>query len=956
MDAHDFLEAVLPSEGIYCICELSTQYKRHQFTDNLDAAVVSAERFSASGLNTYYAMASYKDRTSRTAENALLMGSFFIDIDIDPTGRGGKYKTKREAVAALHTFMQASGLSELGQPWLVDSGGGVHAYWPLTEDISIQDWQPVAERLKRTAVAHGFQIDKSVTSDAARVMRMPGTLNQKYDPPKLSTVKSTGDMFDFDDFATTLPTLSELGALAPPVNGHVVQDTLNIPGTRPTVAGAPATPLAKALVQHVDSSFDQIVTRSMAGDGCAQVRWFHKNAAEDGMEPMWRAMLSLAKCTTEGFEAGKALSALHPYDDARLTAKWNALQGPYSCTKIEEINPGGCAGCPHAGKITNPLPLGWAYAPQVTPATATTPALPAPPPGFVFKNGQTHRVVPDKNDGPPETYPILPYIFYLHSVMQESDTYFARFCRIVSADEINFIALPMRSMAKQDDTLKELARQNIFSISGKGNDVALFQFVRECAQIASAANSSLRVPPKYGWQPDGSFAFGERVVSATGEYTFVSDRLGNLIEGMKPAGSLAEWQRVMAMLCNKGCYDVVSLALTGFASPLMRWSNNGAEAMVFHACSRESGVGKSLALTLGRSVWGGKRLAVVPKTSENTMLQRAGLLGGLPLYVDEVTAKNRTSEMEWIPGFIFDYSQGQHKLKGSSSANAELSDNMTWNGLALITSNSPVLEHMLGARDTSSNGEVQRFLEWRTETRIDFNEQERTTLQLLNENYGLAGPAFADWLVHNVTTAKELFSKVMEGWRQQLQALDSERYWVAGGAAIITAAILLGPKYANICSINVKRVAEFLQGLIANARRLIDANVTTATDLISSFLRTNNGMFVKVGRTGSLTSLTGLSGSNATFTLPDNAKGRVVGRIEFELTPGLISTFLDVAELKKFCSARNWSYVMLRSDLAHTAAVTEKVIDLFRGTSMTTSTTRCLHITYAANNAPPQLN
>lgn len=968
MDAVEFLEAVLPSTGTYCVCELSTDYKRHQFTETIGAAVTRAEHFAAAGFNTYYAMASFQPGTTRRlAENAQYMRSFVIDIDIDAEGKGGKYKTKRDAVAALHTFLHDSGLDALGQPWLVDSGGGVHVYWPLDDDVAVADWQPIAERLKRTAVKLGFHIDKSVTADTARVMRVPGTLNQKYDPPKPSSIKREGDTFNLDDFDSALPTLAELGALAP-VNGRApASDTLNLPGKPPTVrplavttvvnnipgtrpGAAPSSAVGKALVAHIDSSFNKIRERSLAGDGCAQIRWFHQHADEDGMEPMWRAMLSLAKCTTEGETAGKELAALHPYDDARLQAKWNALQGPYSCTKIEELNPGGCAGCPHAGKITNPLPLGYAYAPQVIPATPTTPTLPALPGGFAFSKGTTCRIVPaEGEDGADTLTPILPYIFYLHSVMQEADTYCARFCRIVDADTINYVALPMRSLAKPDDTLKELARQNVFS-AGKGNDLHLFQYVRSCAQEASAANASKRVPPKYGWQPDGSFAFGETVVSATGDYTFVSDRLGNLIEGMRPAGSMAEWQRVMTMLCNKGCYDVITLALTGFASPLMRWSNNGADAAVLHACSRESGVGKSLALTLGRSVWGGKRLAVVPKTSENTMLQRAGLLGGLPLYVDEVTSKNRNSEMEWIPSFIFDYAQGQHKLKGSSSANAELSDNMTWSGLALITSNSPVLEHMLGARDTSSNGEVQRFLEYRTETRIDFTDEERDILQLLNDNYGLAGPIWADWLVRNVNTAKEVFSTVLVNLREQIQATDAERYWLACAAALIASAVLLGPKHANICRINAKRVMEFLIGLINNARRLIESNVTSAGDLISSFLREHHGMFIKVGRMGMLTNTFQNTGS--TYTMPDSARGKIVGRVEYELTPGMVTIFLDVATLKKFCSTRNWSYVALKSDLMHEATVTEKLIDVFKGTSMSGGTSRCLQLVYAASSAP----
>jgi hypothetical protein len=968
MDANRFLTAVLPTTGFYCICEISTKYNQHRYVTSISEAIEKARIFDADGFNTYFAVASYIERGSRKLDNVQYLRSFFFDLDISATGKNklGKpiYTSKRLAVEALRLFLQETGLDKLGKPWLLDSGGGVHVYWPLSEDIPLAEWQPLAERLKRTAVKHKLLIDAPITGDGARVMRMPGTMNQKYDPPKPASVKQAGDVFEFDDIDALLPQMSELGAFAPINGNHALTQTaivngipgkrpvanaLALPGKPPVAADAPA--VGKALVQHVDSSFTKLLQRSLAadGNGCAQVRYFRDNADADGMEPMWRAMLSLAKCTTEGETAGREISSWHPYTEERFQKKWIELKGPLSCSAIDAINPGGCAGCPHAGKITNPLPIGRAVPlPAPIAATATAPALPALPSGFAFSKTATCRTV--SNDDGNDLIPIIPFIFYLHSVMQEDDTYCARFCRVVSATEQHFIAIPMRALASKDDTIKELAKQNIFAAFGAGNDVHVFNYVRACAMEASTANTSLRVPAKYGWQPDESFACGERILSPAGEYTFVSNRLNNLIEGMQPAGTFSNWQRVLTMLCNKGCYDVVSLALIGFASPLMAWANNGADAMTFHATSRESGVGKSLALSIARSTWGGKRLIVVPNTSENTMLQRAGLLGGLPLLVDEVTAKNRSTEMEWIPKFLFDYAQGQHKLKGSSSANAELNDNMTWNGLAFITSNSPVLEHMLGARDTSSNGEVQRFLEWRCETKIDFNEHERDIMGLLNSNYGHAGPMFADWLVNNMARAKSVFATILEGWRKAINAIDSERYWVAGCAAIIAAATLLGPLHANICAIDVRRVMAFLTGLIERTRSLIDSNLMTANDVVSSFLREFNGMFVKVGKAGSVAS--SISNNGLSIALPDSARGKVVGRIELEMSPGQVCTYLDVTALKKYCSMRNWSYTALKDDLSHNAVVQERAIDLFRGTSMAASTTRCLQIIYASTNAP----
>ena len=74
-------------------------------------------------------------------------------------------------------FADDVGLSDLGAPWLVASGGGVHAYWPFTQTQAVADWKPVAEGFKRLCFQKKLDIDQTVTADASRVLRVPGTVN-----------------------------------------------------------------------------------------------------------------------------------------------------------------------------------------------------------------------------------------------------------------------------------------------------------------------------------------------------------------------------------------------------------------------------------------------------------------------------------------------------------------------------------------------------------------------------------------------------------------------------------------------------------------------------------------------------------------------------------------------------------------------------------------------------------
>jgi hypothetical protein len=66
---------------------------------------------------------------------------------------------------------------------IVDSGGGYHCYWLLAETFKLTD--AARERAKRTQAAWVAYVGGDTgAKDLARVLRVPGTLNYKYDPPR----------------------------------------------------------------------------------------------------------------------------------------------------------------------------------------------------------------------------------------------------------------------------------------------------------------------------------------------------------------------------------------------------------------------------------------------------------------------------------------------------------------------------------------------------------------------------------------------------------------------------------------------------------------------------------------------------------------------------------------------------------------------------------------------------
>jgi len=166
----EFLKAVLPPEGYgyYCVAELSSKRKQHIFDKTIEGIAERANLFDNKQQDTYFAVATFENDNGREASNARWVKSFFVDIDC---GVGHSYPDAKAGAIALTSFVADTGLCTLPSPIVVASGRGVHAYWPLTEPVSVFAWKLVAERLKRLATEKQFRIDHTVSADAARVMR-----------------------------------------------------------------------------------------------------------------------------------------------------------------------------------------------------------------------------------------------------------------------------------------------------------------------------------------------------------------------------------------------------------------------------------------------------------------------------------------------------------------------------------------------------------------------------------------------------------------------------------------------------------------------------------------------------------------------------------------------------------------------------------------------------------------
>jgi hypothetical protein len=185
-----FLQLVLPKGGPYV---WAFKTKSGKF-DNGFAADVKDLRDriiedDRSGKDVWFALASFKEarkdrpasrkkKYGRTQANVQALRALWLDLDVGPDKH---YANAAEAVNAVVGFAKAVNLP---RPILVQSGGGIHAYWLLPFEMDISDWTETARGLQALLNRHEVAVDPKRTCDAASVMRVPNTTNKKERTPR----------------------------------------------------------------------------------------------------------------------------------------------------------------------------------------------------------------------------------------------------------------------------------------------------------------------------------------------------------------------------------------------------------------------------------------------------------------------------------------------------------------------------------------------------------------------------------------------------------------------------------------------------------------------------------------------------------------------------------------------------------------------------------------------------
>lgn len=956
MDTLDFLRLVWPREGLYILStphsftkngEVIPFHKHHCFT-SIEAAAFAATQMAQSN-HVFYALGTvHNDYTHlskperdaqgvkiRGGENTKQVKAFWLDIDVGDSH--DKYPDQATAARELRAFCEVVAMP---RPYVVTSGGGLHVYWPLTEELSVAEWRPYADILKAMVQQFGLLADPTRTADPASVLRPVGTFNHKTDTPRLVHVALPGVVTPTTNFLAHLQDCKDRFAVHVPEVAPSFVDALGpVPAylqdvTAPSVAefnadaaagaGAPK-PKARSVVER-----------------CPQLMWQLTNQAQVP-EPLWYSMIGVMRFAENGEKAAHLLSNQHPeYNPHRVDDKIRQHEasgaGPTLCSTFANHRPDLCAGCPHNGKIKTPLQVVRPSEPEDAPppvvVTETTQgqvsvSLPPPPPPFrrvKHVGGDTCYIVVNKSqrDGNDEDELVYEYDIYPSQLILDERT--AALCVQVH------LWLPNEGWAERlipaADFYDRRALSRHLGAAGVMVDVAkmdaltqyMVAYIRELQKHLQARV----VYAQLGWRDDReSFVLPDRVVALNGTTRIEpSHNVQHALSWVEPKGDLEVWKRCVSIFNRPGMEGHLFAFGVGFAAPLFRFTNftGGMVSVV-----GKKGTGKSSAALAANSIWGHMKLGWVDMQQDTwkAFYAKMGVLNNLPVTYDEIT--NLDPEIVSNLAYAVTKGQGRQRLQQNGQA-AENFGN--WNTLMLSTSNAS-LHNKLAMAKTDASAEASRIFEYVVPPNTLTKEEADANFNLLNDHYGLAAEPFVTQLLKDRDAAKESVLHWIKRIDQAAGVDSSERFWSA-----IPAAVLAGFEVANragLTSANIETLFNFSVKVIQNMRGAVTEIVRTSESIVSEYINSN------------LRSMLVLESEPAGKTLahvtiaPQSERLR----IRFERHAGLL--YIDRPDFRRFCLEKGADPRALEAELQASGVLlsNNRRMVLGKGTIYSTTQTHC---------------
>lgn len=908
MQTQEFLNTVLSGEGYYCIFGAKQDKKIQKFYLSLETAGSVAEDMAHNGFDAYFALATYENGESRKGDNAKQLKAFFLDIDCGPEK---DYPNQQTAIAALRDFCKSA---KLPRPTIVNSGRGVHVYWPLVEAITAEVWTPVAEQLKALCKLHGMEADPSVTADVARVLRVPNTFNFKGDPPL--DVLILGEVSKPVEFEAFKALMGEVSVTARNFVPKVMDDVTN------------------ALAGSFSNSFKLIVQKTAAGRGCAQIQKVIQE--QDTLsEPMWRAGLSIAKFCSDAEKAIIKISSGHPnYDHRETQQKVEWIKGPYTCDKFDEFNPDVCTDCKHRGKIKSPIVLGREVleateednivedVPENVEVPKQTYVIPKyPEPFFRGKAGGIFKRMKNK-EGDPIEVPIYHNDFYVVRRLRDPDVGEAVVMRLhLPKDGVREFTVPLASILSKDEFRKHMAAHGVAVIKMEELMSYTASWVNKLQSTAQADEARRQ----FGWTDElmSGFVVGSKEIRADRvDHNPPANSTVRMFPMFQSKGTVAGWTEIMDFYNREGMELHQYIIGLSFGSPFMAFVPQCAS--LFHVYSQDPGLGKTTAMMAGASIWGNPELILLREVDTHaSKMNRAEVYKNIFLPIDEMTNVHPKEASD----FLYQLTGGMQRNRQSQSANMERVRGETWHTNACSTGNTSLLARVRMYK-AIPKAEATRVLEYEAQ-KFHFDTKAETDVLSRNlyAHYGHACVPFMQYVLANMEECRALFLQTQERIDIAAGLSQPHRFWSVQAASAITG--LLVAKKIGLIKFKVADIVTWLIKVIEKAKMEIETMSGTLEDTLTSYLAENYNNILRIKSTDD--SRTGTDALEHLMIPDASPRVHLVARYEYDVK----RMYLLPKPLREWCSKQQINYQTFVESLrtGQTRAVVKK-IRMGKGTHM----------------------
>lgn len=920
METSTFLRSVLGTDGFYCVFAVKDGNRTQKFYQTIGELEHAARNFDENGYDTYFALATFEDARSREADNVKQMRAFFLDLDCGvhiKKGTPKDFPDQQTALAQLRAFCKAN---KLPKPMLVNSGYGIHVYWPLTKPVSFMEWLPVAEKFKALTKAQGFKADQTRTADAASVLRVPKTNNYKADTPAPVSVLGVDPVppVDFAVFA------SLLDGVAMPVS------------TKKFTPGTQNSPIMDALIGKREARFKTILDKTAAGKGCAQLQFIVENQATME-EPMWRAGLSIANFCTDGDKAARFISKGYPdYDEGETLDKMSRIKGPYLCSRFDEYNPGVCTGCQHWGKIKSPIVLGQHYkeatedesvveinaGPDAPKQVYQVPKYPAP----YFRGtggGVFMRVVDDEGD----VIEKLVYINDLYVTRRLLDPEIGEvfIMRLhLPNDGVREFMVPISVATSKDKFRETISEAGIFALNKEVD--ALMAYTQAWLNELQRSTQADMANRQFGWTDDkcSAFVLGDKVVYADRvEYNAPATNTRSMIPFFEPKGTMEGWKATMNFYNRPGFELHQFIVCAGFGSALMQFMPQN--AMLIHIWSKDSGFGKTHAQFAALTPWGDPdRLLLGEQDTYNTRMNRAEVYRSIPACMDEVT---NLRPME-ASDLIYQATGGKQRNRLTSSGNVERYRGDPWKMLFITSANGSLIDKVSLAK-AMPRAEAQRVLEIETSRLFKGGESKEITDQFsydVKSHYGHAGILFVQYVMQNTDVVAKLVKQTQRSIDAAAQLGPENRFWSAACAVTISAAIIC--KELKLLDYDVKKLTSYTIDHILRLNKSATGELEMqASEILSEYVYHSWGKILQIKSTADLRGKHG-NGIDE-YVIPEQLpRTDIVGRYETDLK----RLYLVIKPFREWLSEQQLNYNSIAAELKTTMGASKVKARLAKGT------------------------